>query len=165
MNESRAFTKKEIWHDAVMLAKSMGLSHKGEIIDDFVEKIKEVIITHKVGVIFEEGLPTFNEFQNPPLPEEPKPEGLPDFSTFNNMNEATTSWSKLMKAVKSGVAPYSLVVIDPTLNYPKGKVVKQEINIQIPDIIPAQYEALRKEFPNAIIYLEDSEGTSLWGSK
>jgi hypothetical protein len=37
------------------------------------------------------------------------------------LDEATTSWKKLMAAVKSGVAPYSLVVVDKALR----KVIKQ----------------------------------------
>jgi hypothetical protein len=88
---------------------------------------------------------------------------IPTYEEF--INENTTNWSTLMKAVKKGVAPYSLVVVDTTKNYPKGKVVKQEINIQIPDIIPAHYENLRREFPNTVIHLEDSEGTRLWSNK
>lgn len=88
---------------------------------------------------------------------------IPTFESF--VNEATTNWTTLMNAARKGVAPYSLVVIDSTKNYPKGKVVKQEINIQILDIIPAHYENLRREFPNTVIHLEDSEGTRLWSNK
>ena len=76
------------------------------------------------------------------------------------LDEATTSWKKLMAAVKSGVAPYSLVVVDKALR----KVIKQEINITIPQLVPAHYETLRKEFPNALIHLEDSEGSRLWSN-
>lgn len=91
---------------------------------------------------------------------------MKNLHTFEEfLNEATTSWSNLMKSVKKGHSPYSLIVIDPNQNYPKGKVVKQDIDIKIPEIIPAKYEALRKEFPNAIIHLEDGTGKLLWTNK
>lgn len=76
------------------------------------------------------------------------------------LDEATTSWKNLMAAVRSGVSPYSLVVVDKALR----KVVKQEINIKTGQAIPAHYESLRKEFPNALIHLEDSEGSRLWSN-
>jgi hypothetical protein len=85
-------------------------------------------------------------------------------SEKEGLDEATTSWKKLMVAARQGVAPFALVVIDRTKNYPKGKVIKQEINIDNKDMIPAHYESLRKEFPNALIHLEDSEGMSLWSN-
>ena len=90
--------------------------------------------------------------------------GQQDYEDINTekepLDEATTSWKKLMAAVKSGVAPYSLVVVDKALR----KVIKQEINITIPQLVPAHYETLRKEFPNALIHLEDSEGSRLWSN-
>ena len=82
------------------------------------------------------------------------------YDRHERLDEATTSWKKLMAAVKSGVAPYSLVVVDKALR----KVIKQEINITIPQLVPAHYETLRKEFPNALIHLEDSEGSRLWSN-
>ena len=81
-------------------------------------------------------------------------------SEKEGLDEATTSWKKLMAAVRSGVSPYSLVVVDKALR----KVVKQEINIKHGQMIPAHYESLRKEFPNALIHLEDSEGSRLWSN-
>ena len=75
------------------------------------------------------------------------------------LNEATTSWAKLMKGVKSsGIGPWSLVAI-----YNK-KVVGQKIDIRTPDIIPAHYEAMRKEYPKAKIHVEDGTGAVVWTS-
>ncbi len=81
-------------------------------------------------------------------------------SEKEELDEATTSWKKLMTAARQGVAPFALVVVDKYLR----KVVKQEINIDNRDMIPAHYESLRKEFPNALIHLEDSEGMRLWSN-
>ena len=83
------------------------------------------------------------------------------FAEFLN-EAATTSWSQLVKSAKKGKAPYSLVVIDTKQNYPKGKVVKQEIDIKTYELLPAYYEELRRQFPNALIHLEDGEGSRLW---
>lgn len=81
---------------------------------------------------------------------------IQSFADF--LNEGTTNWSVLIKAAKSGKSPYALVVVDKS----KEKVLKQEINIENFEAIPAHYEALRKDFPNALIHLEDSEGKRLW---
>lgn len=73
------------------------------------------------------------------------------------LNEATTSWSKMMKGVKAGESgPWSLVAIE------NNKVVGQRINIQIRDILPAEFEAFRKEHPKARIHIEDSTGGVVW---
>ena len=82
------------------------------------------------------------------------------YDRHERLDEATTSWKKLMAAVRRGVLPYSLVVVDKDLR----KVVKQKINIKNSQKIPADYESLRKEFPNALIHLEDSEGSRLWSN-
>lgn len=80
--------------------------------------------------------------------------------SVNSLNEATTSWAKLMKGVKSSeTGPWSLVAID------NKKVVGQKIDIRTPDIIPAHYEAMRKEYPNAKIHIEDGTGAVVWNSK
>lgn len=77
----------------------------------------------------------------------------------NSLNEATTSWAKLMKGVKSSeTGPWSLVAID------NKKVVGQKIDIRTPDIIPAHYEAMRKEHPKAKIHVEDGTGSVVWTS-
>ena len=77
----------------------------------------------------------------------------------DSLNEATISWAKLMKGVKSSeTGPWSLVAID------NKRVVGQKIDIRTADIIPAHYEAMRKEFPKAKIHVEDGTGAVVWAS-
>lgn len=77
----------------------------------------------------------------------------------DSLNEATASWAKLMKGVKSSeTGPWSLVAIEGK------KVVGQKIDIRTPDIIPAHYEAMRKDFPKAKIHVEDGTGAVIWTS-
>jgi hypothetical protein len=73
---------------------------------------------------------------------------------MENLNEATTSWSAMMKSVKSGghKSPWSLVAIE------YNRVVDQDIDIKILDQIPARYEAFRAKHPRARIRIENSEG-------
>ena len=73
------------------------------------------------------------------------------------IQEATTSWSKMMKGVKAGDGgPWSIVAIE------YNKVVGQSIDIKIRDLIPAKYEALKKEFPRAKFHIEDGGGQVVW---
>lgn len=73
------------------------------------------------------------------------------------INEATTSWAKMMKGVKSGDSgPWSLVA------HENGKVVGQHNDIIIKDMLPAHFEALRKEYPRAKIHIEDGGGMVVW---
>jgi hypothetical protein len=73
------------------------------------------------------------------------------------VNEATTSWKKMMQGVRSSeTGPWSLVAIE------NKKVVGQKIDIKIQDMIPAHYEAMRKEFPRAKIHIEDGTGMVVW---
>ena len=77
-----------------------------------------------------------------------------------SLDEATTSWSKMMKGVKGGESgPWSLVAIE------NGKVVGQKIDIRVKDILPAHFEAMRKEFPKAKIHIEDGTGMIVWSEK
>jgi hypothetical protein len=67
----------------------------------------------------------------------------------NEINEATTSWSKMMKSVKAGESgPWSLVAIE------YNKVVGQKINIKVRDILPAEFEEFSKQYPNAKFILK-----------
>lgn len=52
----------------------------------------------------------------------------------------------------------SLVAID------NKKVIGQKIDIRTADIIPAHYEAMRKEFPKAKIHVEDGTCAVVWAS-
>lgn len=73
------------------------------------------------------------------------------------VNEATTSWKRMMKGVRAGnTGPWSLVAIE---NY---KVVAQKIDIRIMDIIPAYFEKMRKDYPKADIHIEDGTGAVVW---
>ena len=73
------------------------------------------------------------------------------------VNEATTSWKKMMQGVRSSeTGPWSIVAIE------NKKVVGQKIDIRIQDLIPAHYEAMRKEFPRAKIHIEDGTGMVVW---
>jgi hypothetical protein len=73
------------------------------------------------------------------------------------INEATTSWKKMMQGVRSSeTGPWSIVAIE------NKKVVGQKIDIRIQDMIPAYYEAMRKEFPRAKIHIEDGTGMVVW---
>ena len=73
-----------------------------------------------------------------------------------NLDEATTSWSKMMKGVKSGESgPWTIVAIE------NNKVVGQK-NISIRDLLPAAFEEMRKEFPRAKFHIEDSTGGVVW---
>ena len=78
----------------------------------------------------------------------------------SEMNEATTSWSKMMKGVNSGgVGPWSLIATE------YKKVVGQEINIKIKDSLPANFEEMRRKYPRASIHIEDSTGSVVWQDK
>jgi hypothetical protein len=71
--------------------------------------------------------------------------------------EATTSWSKMMKGVRAGGSgPWSIVAIQDR------KVVGQSIDIKERDLIPAKYEALKREFPKAKLHIEDGGGMVVW---
>ena len=73
------------------------------------------------------------------------------------VNEATTSWKKMMQGVRSSeTGPWSIVAIQDR------KVVGQSIDIRIQDLIPAKYEALKKEFPKAKLHIEDGTGMVVW---
>ena len=74
-----------------------------------------------------------------------------------SLDEATTSWSKMMKGVKSSESgPWSLVAIE------NKKVIGQKIDIRIKEMLPAEYEALHTQYPNAKIHIEDGTGQVVW---
>jgi hypothetical protein len=77
-----------------------------------------------------------------------------------DINEATTSWSKMMQSVrKGGSGPWSLVGIE------NKKVVAQKIDIRDKNLLPAHFEAMRKENPRAKIHIEDAGGQVVWNEK
>lgn len=73
-----------------------------------------------------------------------------------DLTESTVSWNHMMKSVRSGKNPYTLVVVDKS-----GKVIKQ-LTSSIRDAIPSHFETLRKNYPKTTIHIEDSEGKRLW---
>jgi hypothetical protein len=85
----------------------------------------------------------------------------PNAQRYIMKNESITEgvWSNIMKGVKSnGSGPWSIVAIE------NNKVVNQEININIPQMIPAHYEAMKRKYPNARIRIENGEGMIVWKS-
>lgn len=67
---------------------------------------------------------------------------------------------KMMKGVNSGEGgPWSLVAIE------NNKVIAQKIGIKTKEIIPAEFENLRKNYPKASIRIEDATGQVLWTDK
>jgi hypothetical protein len=62
----------------------------------------------------------------------------------------------LMKGVKTGNGPFTLVVIK------NNKVVKQ-VNVNTPQAVPANYTSLQKDYPNSRIRIEDSTGKIVFG--
>ena len=66
------------------------------------------------------------------------------FSIFLDSSLNEGKWSKIMKGVRKGAkaGPWAIVSIE------NGKVVNQEL-VSIMDAIPAHYEGVKKEFPNA----------------
>ena len=78
----------------------------------------------------------------------------------NSLYEASTSWSVMMKGInKSETGPWSIIATN------RKKVIAQKIGIIIPDSIPAHYEAMAKEFPDAKIHIEDATGKIVWRKK
>lgn len=105
-----------------------------------------------------------------PLPSRKDKPFLPDVTPGTKtqpkaMNEGV--WSNIMKGVRNGNTPFSIVAIEPIWNSEgkKYKVIDQDINIKIPDLIPAAYEMMKKKYPNAIISIEDGGGQVVWTSK
>jgi len=62
----------------------------------------------------------------------------------------------IMRAVKRGDGPFTLVVIK------NNKVVKQ-VEVKTPQAIPANYSSLLKDFPNTRIRIEDATGKIVMG--
>jgi predicted DNA-binding protein len=74
-----------------------------------------------------------------------------------SIDEATTSWSRMMKDVKTGSSgPWSIVAHD------NKRVVAQEIDIRDKNLLPAKYEGLAREYPKAKFHIEDSTGHVVW---
>jgi len=74
------------------------------------------------------------------------------------------NWSKIMKGVRNGEAPFSIIAFEN--NWPKPKILGQEIGIQIIDAIPAYYEEMKRKYPKASkISIEDGGGQVVYVEK
>jgi hypothetical protein len=83
-----------------------------------------------------------------------------DGATVESIEEATTSWARMMQSVRKGDSgPWSLVGIE------NNKVVAQKIDIRDKNLLPAHFEAMRKEHPRAKIHIEDGGGQVVWNEK
>ena len=83
-----------------------------------------------------------------------------EYGTNESVNEATTSWSRMMQGVRAGDSgPWSLVGIE------NNKVVAQKNNIKDKNLLPAHFEAMRRENPRAKIHIEDGGGHVVWNEK
>jgi len=80
------------------------------------------------------------------------------FADMKNKEQGLTEglFQDIMKGVKKGNGPFTLVVIKD------NKVVKQA-NVNTPQAIPANYTSLKKEYPNSRIRVEDSTGKIVFG--
>ena len=81
----------------------------------------------------------------------------PKSNLYDKVSESVdeASMAKVHKAAKKGSYPVTLVVIE------KGKVVKQEL-VGTPQIVPAAFNTLQKEYPNATIHIESKTGERLF---
>tara|TARA_R110001599_G_scaffold1706_5_gene8444 strand:- start:2671 stop:3891 length:1221 start_codon:yes stop_codon:yes gene_type:complete len=75
------------------------------------------------------------------------------FEIDESVNEA--SLSKVYNAAKKGSYPITLVAIE------KGKVVDQKL-VGTPEIVPAAFNDMQKEFPKAQVNVEDRNGKILF---
>jgi len=79
---------------------------------------------------------------------------IKEYSLFRkSLNEAKLS--KIHNAAKKGSYPVTLVVIE------NGKVVKQEL-VGTPQIVPAAFNQLKKEYPKATVHVESKTGERLF---
>ena len=81
----------------------------------------------------------------------------PKSNLYDKVSESVTEASrgKVHKAVKKGSYPVTLVVIS------NGMVVKQKL-VDTPEAVPAHFNTLQKEYPNANISVEDNTGKRLF---
>ena len=83
----------------------------------------------------------------------PEEDAWEDAKKKSKVTEA--SRGKVHRAVKKGSYPVTLVVIS------NGMVVKQKL-VDTPEAVPAHFNTLQKEYPNANISVEDNTGKRLF---
>ncbi len=77
---------------------------------------------------------------------------IPGFESFS-VNEAKLS--KVHRAAKKGSYPAVIVVVQD------GKVIHQE-PVSTPEVAPATFNVMQKEYPKALLHLEDKTGKRLF---
>ena len=79
-------------------------------------------------------------------------------TTVGGCNTSLTEglFQNIMKGVKTGSGPFTLVVIKD------NKVVKQ-VTVSTPQAVPAGYTTLEKQYPSARIRIEDATGKMVFG--
>ena len=79
-------------------------------------------------------------------------------TTVGGCNTSLTEglFQNIMKGVKNGSGPFTLVVIKD------NKVVKQ-VTVNTPQAVPASYTSLQKDYPNSRIRVEDATGKIVFG--
>jgi len=84
--------------------------------------------------------------------------GITSINIMESIEINEGAWAKIMKDVKanSETGPWSIIAVEG------NKVVGQEIDIRVKDMIPAAYEAMRKEYPKAKLHIEDGTGAVVW---
>lgn len=70
------------------------------------------------------------------------------------------NWNKIMKGVRSGdqMGPWAIVVIK------NNKVIHQKL-VNVRDAIPAHYEDIKKNYPDASISIEDNSGQIVYNER
>jgi hypothetical protein len=96
------------------------------------------------------------KYYNIELPNGDVMKHAPNELTLAETNLGEGLFQNLMKGVKKGNGPFTLVVIK------NNKVVKQ-VNVNTPQAIPANYTSLQKDYPNSRIRIEDSTGKIVFG--
>ena len=160
---SKTPVSKMVAEDDLTLNEKRSIFKKDEIKSKLQETFNNVemsqpFVEPKTKPITKPAEPTPSR-RNKPFTIEPDTIPQPDPKALNETVISEGVWNDMMKGVRQGETPFSLVAIEG------NKVVGQDINIRIPDIIPAKYEAIKKQFPNAIIAIEDGTGMRVWHDK
>jgi hypothetical protein len=143
-------------------AKEYSFSFNYNTDEDDVEYVQNILMNAGVDAIAEPGIDSEEMVVKAPnvveLRKAKKAIQTDGFEVNeSNIDEATTSWKKMMAGVKTSESgPWSLVAIE------NKKVVAQKNDIKIQDMIPAHFEAMRKEYPKAAIHIEDGTGMVVW---
>ena len=142
-----------------LLAKNR-LSKKESVNESHFQVGDKVKMSHGgVGVVKsldkEDGGDT-EKYYNIELPNGKVMKHAPNELTLAETDLKEGLYQDIMRGVKKGDSPFTLVVIK------NNKVVKQ-VEVKTPQAIPANYSSLLKEFPNSRIRIEDATGKIVMG--